>query len=226
MEMDSPYCARVEGFSLHGQVLIPAGQRDRLEGLCRYIARPPVANARLSLLPDGKLCYELKRPWSDGTSHVVFEPLELLEKWVALMPRPWTHLVRYHGVFAPNARLRSKVVPGYPSLEAEEQAPCDVGTSASGTEQAHVEGDEQANEPVSQVIPTRAQIGGKRRALPWAELMRRVFMIDVLCCGQCGHSMTIVSVLTDVDVVEPFLACLGLPPHPPHPAPARAPPWP
>ena len=123
VEMDSPCCARAEGFSLHGQVLIPAGRRDRFEGLCRYIARPPLANARLSQLPDGRLCYELKRPWSDGISHVVFEPLEMLEKVVALIPRPWTHLVRYHGVFAPNHRLRSRVIHRHQDLKSKTQAP-------------------------------------------------------------------------------------------------------
>ena len=111
IEMNSPQCARIEGFSLHAQVFIEAGRRDHLERLCRYIARPSVANGRLRRLENGTLSYELKRRWSDGTSHVLFEPLELLEKLVALNPRPWTHLVRYHGVFAPNARLRSRVVP-------------------------------------------------------------------------------------------------------------------
>ena len=49
-------------------------------------------------------------PWSDGTWRVVFVRLEFLEKVVALMSRPWTHLVRYHGVFAPNAKLRPLVI--------------------------------------------------------------------------------------------------------------------
>ena len=33
----------------------------------------------------------------DGTTHVVFEPLELLEELAALVPPPRFHLVRYHG---------------------------------------------------------------------------------------------------------------------------------
>jgi hypothetical protein len=39
-----------------------------------------IATERLSLLPDGRLLYRLKRRWRDGTSHVIFEPLELVEK--------------------------------------------------------------------------------------------------------------------------------------------------
>ena len=61
--------------------------------------------------------------------------------------------------------------------------------------------------------------------IPWAELMRRVFMVDVLCCPTCGQSMTIISVLTDPDVVEPFLVCIGVAPTPEVPAASRAPPW-
>ena len=44
----------------------------------------------------------------------------------ALVPRPRSHLVRYYGVLAPNARYRRRVVPGPPrtpagSGEADEQ---------------------------------------------------------------------------------------------------------
>jgi len=68
----------------------------RLERLCRYTGRPPLALKRLSLLPDGRLLYRLKRRWRNGTTHVVFEPLELIEKLAALVPPPRFNLVRYH----------------------------------------------------------------------------------------------------------------------------------
>ena len=41
--------ARQDGFDLHAGVLVPAGQRERLERVCRYVLRPPVAQDRLSL---------------------------------------------------------------------------------------------------------------------------------------------------------------------------------
>jgi len=31
-------------------------------------------------LRDGRLLYRLKRRWRDGTTHTIFEPLELVEK--------------------------------------------------------------------------------------------------------------------------------------------------
>ena len=49
--------------------------------------------------------------WSDGTTHLVLSPLELIEKLAALVPPPRLNLVRYHGVLAPNAGFRRLVVP-------------------------------------------------------------------------------------------------------------------
>jgi Putative transposase len=39
------------------------------------------------------------------------EPLEFMERLAELVPRPRLHLIRFHGVLAPNAKLRSKIVP-------------------------------------------------------------------------------------------------------------------
>jgi hypothetical protein len=62
--------AKVAGFSLHAGVEAEAHQRDKLERLCRYIARPAVSEKRLSLLDGGRIRSELKTPYGDGTTHV------------------------------------------------------------------------------------------------------------------------------------------------------------
>ena len=77
----------------------------------RYLLRPAIALERLSLDGDGLVVYELKRPFSDGTTHALFEPLDFIVRLAALVPRPRAHLVRYHGLFAPNARHRRLIVP-------------------------------------------------------------------------------------------------------------------
>jgi hypothetical protein len=41
----------------------------------------------------------------------VLTPLQLVERLVALIPPPGVHMIRYHGAFAPNARVRSQLVP-------------------------------------------------------------------------------------------------------------------
>jgi hypothetical protein len=34
-----------------------------------------------------------------------------MERLAALVPRPRLHLIRFHGVLAPNAKLRSQIIP-------------------------------------------------------------------------------------------------------------------
>ena len=63
---------------------------------------PAVAGKRLSLTPNGNVRYELKTPYRDGTTHVIFEPLDFIGKLAALVPPPRANLTRFHGVFAPN----------------------------------------------------------------------------------------------------------------------------
>jgi hypothetical protein len=49
---------------------------------------------------NGQLRYELKTPWRNGTTHVIFEPLDFVARLVALVPKPRVNLTRFHGVFA------------------------------------------------------------------------------------------------------------------------------
>ncbi len=89
------------------------------ERLCRYAGRPPVAMDRLSMLPDGRFKYRLKRRWRDGTTHVIFEPLELIEKLAALVPAPQLNLVRYFGVLGASSGWRPMVIPSEPTPDCE-----------------------------------------------------------------------------------------------------------
>jgi len=54
-------------FSLHAGVATKAHERDKLERLCRYVARPAVSTQRLSLTRNGQVRYELKTPYANGT---------------------------------------------------------------------------------------------------------------------------------------------------------------
>jgi hypothetical protein len=72
--------------------------------------RPPFAQERLRLRGDDRIALELKRSWNDGTWELVFEPLEFLERLAAMTPRPETNLLICHGVLAPRARWRARVV--------------------------------------------------------------------------------------------------------------------
>ncbi len=49
-----PLHAHIDGFDLHAAVAVPAGDRQRLEHLCRYVLRPPLAHVeRLERTTDG-----------------------------------------------------------------------------------------------------------------------------------------------------------------------------
>jgi hypothetical protein len=104
--------AQANGFSLHAGVTTEAGERGKLEPLYRYVSRPAVAIERLSLTAQGHVRYALKSPYRDGTTHVVFEPLDFLSRLAALVPSPRVNLRRFHGVFAPHHRLRARIAPG------------------------------------------------------------------------------------------------------------------
>ncbi len=55
---------------------------------------------------------QLKSAYRDGTTHLVLSPLEFMQRLAARVPRPRLHLIRFHGVLAPNAGLRAAIVPG------------------------------------------------------------------------------------------------------------------
>jgi hypothetical protein len=58
----------------------------------------------------------------------------------------------------------------------------------------------------------------------WAELLKRVFELDVLTCPYCGSKRRLIALITDGKVVRRILEHLGLPTAAPALAPARSPP--
>jgi len=195
----APRCASVGGLSLHADVAVPARDRSRLERLCRYVARPPVATERLSWLPDGRILYELRHRWRDGTTHVAFLPLEFLEKLAALVSAPRVNLVRYHGILAPAARHRAAVIPTNGTVPEE-----DLGA-----------GRERSASSVTDGAPPGSRPQPRPRNYTWAELMQRVFEIDVLECPDCQGRMRILAAIHSPEAIRAILECLGLPPRPP-----------
>jgi hypothetical protein len=137
---------------------------------------------------------------------LTLEPVELLERLATLIPPARNHLVRYAGAFAPHSKLRAAIVrelaatqsPTTPSRPTAEPDPRAVGS-----------------------FPPPAV---RERRLKWAELLKRVFAIDVLACGACGNRMRVIAFLTDENVTRTLLEHLRLPSDAPVVRPARAPP--
>ena len=180
----SGFCASV-GTSA-SPLFVPCKQ-STAEQLGRYVLRPAVAQDRLRLLDDGRVLLTLKTAWADGTRHLIFEPLTLLEKLAALTPRPRINLVLYHGVLAPHAGWRARVVAyGAPPGEA----PGVASASAEASEE-----------------PTTAP---KARHWAWAALMRRALDIDVLACPRCGGRLRLIATVDDPKAIRAILAAVAV----------------
>lgn len=193
----TPGCVKVGGVSLHAAVAVPARDRRRLKRLCRYAARPSLATERLSKRPDGCLLYRLRHRWRDGTTHMLFEPLELMERLAVLVPPPRFHLVRYYGILAPAAGWRDAVVPASPEELPHKGARAQEGSSADGAAEREP-GGEAAGKP-------------RGRRVPWAELLSRVFAVDALTCPRCARPMRILAAIQSPEAIRAILECLGLP---------------
>jgi len=119
--LNGAQCAQVDWFNLHANSRAEADDRQRLEDLCRYAARPPISNERLHFRKDGKLTYTLKRTWSDGSTAVVYEPLDFIAKLLPWIPPPHANQILYHGVLAPAASWRDHIVPGDSTAKGEKR---------------------------------------------------------------------------------------------------------
>jgi len=218
-----PRHARLEGFDLHANVAAPAGHRERLERLCRYALRPPIARDRLQITADGQVVLQLRRRWSDGTTHLLFDPIELLERLAALTPRPRVNLVLYYGVLGARARWRGRIVASLRAAEARGEDRAARPEPPEGTAPVSRPHDNtRAGGELTQRDPEiRAPEGGGH---VWADLMRRTFGFDVLECPRCGARMRLVATIEQRAVIERILRHLRLPSELASPWPARAPP--
>lgn len=79
---------KVGGFSLHAGVAAEAHEGDKLERLCRYIARSAISEERLSISPRGRVRCRLKTPWRNGTTYVEWDPVDFIANLAALVPPP------------------------------------------------------------------------------------------------------------------------------------------
>ena len=189
----SALCANAHGFSLHAGVRVAAEDRQGLEQLCRTITRPATSQRALECQPRrAGGTEELKTAWRDGTSHHVMAPMEFMQRLAALVPRPRLHLIRFHGLLAPNAKLRKAVMPVPPVATAPAHAgDCDHLPAASA-----------------------------KGRIRWAHLLKQVFDIDIEQCPHCGGQLKLIAAIEEPTAIARILTHLGLPAQPPPRAPA------
>jgi len=182
-----------------------AAERQKLERQCRYISRPAVAEKRLSLTATGNVRYQLKTPYRDGMTHVLFEPVDcmahipvatlratrgranrrscrfVIARLAALVPKPRVNLTRFHGFFAPNSNHRGRVTPAKRGRGGQRATTADLEE------------------------PTAAE---RRASMTWAQRLKRVFGIDIAICRSCGGAVRIIACIEDPVVIEKILTHL------------------
>jgi len=193
---ETAWHARHGSFDLHAGRTVYAGDRAGLERLCHYLLRPPLA----------------------------------------LIPKPQVNLLIYQGILAPRARHRARrdprgapgrgVRPGSRPAPAPPAVPriSTIGppgkAAPSVSDGASANGADARGAPAEATGPPPHAPSGRYRA--WAELLRRIFEIDVLACA-CGGRLRFIATIEDPPVVERILRHLGLPTVLPQLAPARSP---
>ena len=182
LAFDKPLCASLDGFTLHAATRAAALDAEGREALLRYALRPPIAQERVELRPDGLVRIAPERAYADGTVAVDMDPLSLLCRLAASVPPPRFHTVKYAGVLASASAhrpARSRIAPRPKQVEAA--AAC--GEAAAPKKRAKSNG----------------------TYWPWADLLRRTLALDVLECPSCKRRMKLVAMVTDAQNIAHYL---------------------
>ena len=165
-----------------------------LRRICSAVAALFIAGAQAQPAGGsaGQVVRKLKTSWRDGTTHLVMSPLEFMQRLAALVPRHKLHLIRFgvritslrevsglplrdHGVLAPNAELRALVVPQEP--RAARAAPAQAAPPA------------ECEAICAHHRPVR---------LSRAQLLKRVFELDLKHCPHCGGELKLIAAILEV----------------------------
>jgi len=219
------------GFSVDASVRITLLDRDvpsyfrSLEHLLRYCARPPFALERLSVIRDAdgritRVRYVLPRhkaanwvgpgrgrkstrPGANGV--VELTPFEFLDRLANLVPPPRKHRHRYHGVFAPNHKLRRAVTA---------LAIGNVGTQREATTGGDGN-DGRATGCCCDANPNQKPRSHDTSRIAWVKLMARVGEEFPLECPACGGDIRLIAFITEPGPIRKILTHLGEPLEPP-----------
>jgi hypothetical protein len=113
-------------------------------------------------------------------------------------------------IFGPAAKDRTKIAPTPPAPPAADEA----SAEAAGADKA---GEGESRDIDLSKLPRVSR-------LPWALLLKRVFMTDALTCPKCQGRMKILAAITKTDAIRKILDHLGIPGEAPRRTAARPPP--
>jgi hypothetical protein len=128
-------------------------------------------------------------PRSPGTNGVVeLSPFDLLDRLADLVPPPRKHRHRYHGVFAPNHKLRRAVT----SL-----AIGNVGKPRDAATRGHTDDGSATGRCCDATHATQKPRSHDTSRIAWAKLMARVGEEFPLECPACGGDIRLIAFITE-----------------------------
>ncbi|MBL4688273.1 MAG: transposase [Nannocystaceae bacterium] len=151
--------------NLHAATTVDGRDRNQLERLSRYLLRPPFSTDAIQRLPDGRVRLDIARR---GRS-VTMSAEQFIAKLIALVPPPSVPMVRYAGVFSNRHHLRAAIAPA--------PARCPEQSQPEQTRLLTFSGRPVDTKNPGPVTPSK---------LAWAQLLARVFGVDVLSCIRPG----------------------------------------
>jgi hypothetical protein len=174
---------RRSGFSVHSKPAPADPQDPAFFHRLRYMKRPAVALSRIAFDPDaGKVVYTADFNPMPGTDRIETDPLEFLAKGLMHVPDRNKRRVTGYGVYSNRAlgerRKRAR----------REEEGAGIGAAIS------------AYEP-----ETEADAFAKRRRQSWAKLIQKIWEVNPMTCPRCGGAMKVVSVITDLTVIDRIL---------------------
>jgi hypothetical protein len=137
---------------------------------------------------------------------------EFLDRLADLVPPPRKHRHRYHGVFAPNHKLR-KAVAALAIGNIGKR--CDAASDGHGNDGRATAGCCDAHHKPRSHDTSR---------IAWAKLLARVGEEFPLGCPNCGGDIRLIAFITQPGPIRRSLTHLGEPLKPPPVSPARGPP--
>jgi hypothetical protein len=172
------------GFSIHSEVAVRAEDREGLERLVYYCARPALSPARLEYSEKAGIVIYRTEKKEGYPPMLVMSPVEFLRRWSLLMPPANKNTVHYYGALAPRSPLRALLV--------------------ASTEKA-------ATELNRKKKLSAIKEGMLRKARSWAACLARIFEIYPLICPNCRIELKPVAVILDDKELVRLLSHLGLP---------------
>ncbi len=169
------------GFSLDAKVKIEAWDKDGLEKLIRYCARPPFKSENIRI--NGPwINYRLPKPSHDGRLFITLDPFDFLERISNFIPYPRRHRRHFYGIFAPNFPLRKQV---------------------AANSQKRIENKTKAMQEETEKT--------KKVSQNWAKLIAKIYEVDPLICSSCGNKIKIIAFVTHAAQIRLILCGIGWP---------------